>query len=84
MEHTLGELAAEPAGTAYESFHFVLNNTVVKDNRIPTWGMRYDDALVRNIRPVPDSQYGSPSTGGVYEHWDEVVLDPPPGPCAAT
>jgi hypothetical protein len=79
VEHTLGDLAAEPAGSAYESFHFVLNNTVIKDNRIPTWGMRYDDALVRNALPVPEDQYGDPGAGGEYEHWDEVILVPPPG-----
>jgi hypothetical protein len=77
--HTLGELAAEPPGSAYESFHFVLNNTVLKDNRIPTWGMRYNDARDRNALPVPDDQYGNPGTGGVYQHYDEVVLSPPPG-----
>jgi hypothetical protein len=79
VEHTLGDLAAEPAGSAYESFHFVLNNKVIKDNRIPTWGMRYDDALVRNALPVPEDQYGDPGAGGVYEHWDEVTLIPPVG-----
>jgi hypothetical protein len=79
VEHTLGDLFAEPPGTAYESFHFVLNNTVIKDNRIPTWGMRYDDAQERNALPVPDDQYGAPRPGGVYQHWDEVVLQPPAG-----
>jgi hypothetical protein len=79
VEHTLGDLGAEPAGTAYESFHFVLNNKVIKDNRIPTWGMRYDDAQVRNALPVPEDQYGDPGAGGVYEHWDEVTLNPPAG-----
>ena len=66
-------------GPAYESFHFVLNNEVVKDNRIPTWGMRYNDAQVRNALPVPDDQYGNPGAGGAYEHWDEVPLSPPAG-----
>jgi hypothetical protein len=77
--HTLGELAAEPQGTEYESFHFVLNNTVIADNRIPTWGMRYDDALVRNALPVPSDQYGAPQAGGVYEHFDDVALVPAAG-----
>ncbi|MBW2273708.1 MAG: hypothetical protein JRG96_10575 [Deltaproteobacteria bacterium] len=79
VEHTLGELAAEPPGTAYETFHFVLNNLVIEDNRIPTWGMRYDDARVRNALPVPPDQYGDPGAGGVYQHWDEVTFSPPPG-----
>jgi hypothetical protein len=77
VAHTLGELAAEPAGTNYESFHFVLNNKVLKDNRIPTWGMRYDDSRVRNTLPVPSNQYGAPEAGGVYQHWDEVSFTPP-------
>ena len=77
VAHTLGELAAEPAGTTYESFHFVLNNKVLTDNRIPTWGMRYDDSRVRNTLPVPPTQYGDPQAGGVYQHWDEVTLTPP-------
>jgi hypothetical protein len=79
VEHTLGELGAESAGTAYESFHFVLNNKVIKDNRIPTWGMCYDDAQVRNALPVPDDQYGNPGAGDVFEHWDEVTFNPPAG-----
>lgn len=77
VEHTLGELAAAPPGTAYESFHFVLNNTTLSDNRIPTYRMRYDIARQRNVLPVPASLYGDPGPGGEYRHWDEVVLDPP-------
>ena len=72
VAHTLGELAAEPAGTTHESFHFVLNNKVLTDNRIPTWGMRYDDSRVRNTLPVPSTQYGAPEAGGVYQHWDDA------------
>jgi hypothetical protein len=83
VEHTLGDLAAEPPGTEYESFHFVLNNAILKDNRIPTWGMRYDDAKIRNALPVPETQYGDPGAGGVYEHFDDVVLNPPPGAVSA-
>jgi hypothetical protein len=79
VEDTLGELASESSGSSEESFHFVLNNTVLQDNRIPTWGMRYDDARIRNILPVPADQYGNPSAGGMYEHWDEVALNPPAG-----
>jgi cytochrome c2 len=82
--HTLGELGAQPPGTAYESFHFVLNNEVIADNRIPTWGMRYDDARIRNALPVPYDQYGDPGPGGVYQHWDEVLLAAPLGATTAT
>jgi hypothetical protein len=79
VEHTLGDVGAEPPGSYEESFHFVLNNKVVSDNRIPTYRMRYDMALVRNVLPVPLEQYGNPGPGGEYQHWDDVVLSPPPG-----
>jgi hypothetical protein len=79
VEHTLGDVGAEPPGSYEESFHFVLNNKVVSDNRIPTYRMRYDMALVRNVLPEPLEQYGNPGPGGEYQHWDDVVLNPPPG-----
>jgi MYXO-CTERM domain-containing protein len=81
---TLGQLAAEPPGSHQETFHFVLNNSVVKDSRIPPFGMRYDDALQRSILPVPASQYGAPGPGGSYDYFDRVLLDPPPGAHEAT
>jgi hypothetical protein len=84
VETTLGDLAAEPTGSTHETFHFVLNNTVVKDNRIPPYGMRYDDARVRNALPVPADQYGAPGPGGEYDYFDEVVLSPPAGAVYAT
>jgi hypothetical protein len=79
VSRTLGELGAQEPGTHAQSFHFALNNTVVKDDRIPPWGMRYDDAAQRNILPVPPTQYGNPGPGGTYRHWDTVTLNPPPG-----
>jgi hypothetical protein len=79
VTRTLGELGAQEPGTYRETFHFVLNNKVVKDNRIPPWGMSYDEAEQRSILPVPADQYGSPGPGGSYRHWDEVALNPPPG-----
>jgi hypothetical protein len=77
--YTLGQLAAQAPGTAHKSFHFALANTLVKDNRIPPWRMSYDQALARNILPVPAAQYGAPGPGGVFEHWDDFALSPPPG-----
>jgi len=76
-DYTLGELASAPAGTVHETFHFVLNNTVVEDNRIPPFGMSYDDARVRNALPVPANQYGGGGPGSTYNYWDEVTLNPP-------
>ena len=81
---TLGGLAAAPAGSAHESFHFVLNNALLADNRIPPYGMRYDEARRRNILPVPAEQFGAPEPGGTYEHWDLFELEPPSGARRAT
>ena len=74
---TLGQLASQAPGTKIDTFHFVLNNTVVQDNRIPPYGMTYEEARKRNTLPVPASQYGNPSSSGTYNYWDEVVLNPP-------
>ncbi len=60
MTKTLGQLAAQAPGSYGETFHFVLNNTVAKDNRIPPYGFEYDEARVRNALPVPTTQYGIP------------------------
>lgn len=76
---TLGQLAAMAPGSVHESFHFVLNNTVLGDNRIPPFGLRYDDARVRNALPVPNDLYGNPGTGGTYQHADTIALQPPAG-----
>ncbi|MDH5307366.1 MAG: PEP-CTERM sorting domain-containing protein, partial [Myxococcales bacterium] len=84
VEATLGDLAAQAPGTYHETFHFALNNKVVSDNRIPTYGMRYDVARQRNALPVPADQYGNPGPGGEYQHWDEFALTPPAGAVSAT
>jgi hypothetical protein len=76
---TLASLAASPPGTAIDTFHFALNNMTVKDNRIPPYGMRFDDAEERNSLPVPPTLFGDPGTGGTYDHFDEVALNPPAG-----
>jgi hypothetical protein len=79
VDFTLGELAAMPASqpgniSYHETFHFALNNHVAKDNRIPPYQMSYDEAQKRNALPVPESQYGNPGPGGVYEYWDEFNI----------
>ncbi|HSF81998.1 MAG TPA: fibronectin type III domain-containing protein [Anaerolineales bacterium] len=78
-DYTLGDLAAQTPGTYHETFHFVLNNYVVKDNRIPPYGFSYDEARKRNALPVPADQYGNPGSGSSYQYWDEVNLNPPVG-----
>lgn len=77
VEQTLGELAAAAPGTVAESFHFVINNVIVGDNRIPPYGMQYDVARQRNVLPTPPTQFGDPGPGGVYDCFDDVALDPP-------
>ncbi|MGD8312222.1 MAG: thrombospondin type 3 repeat-containing protein [Gammaproteobacteria bacterium] len=74
---TLNDVKNQAPGSYHESFHFVLNNRVVKDNRIPPYGLRYDDALERNILPVPADQYGDPGPGGTYTYKDTLPLNPP-------
>jgi hypothetical protein len=77
VTHTLGDLANQAPGTYHESFHFVLNNYVAKDSRIPPYGMSYDEARKRNVLPVPATQYGNPGAGGTFNYWDDVALSPP-------
>ncbi|MBI4878651.1 MAG: hypothetical protein HY812_03195 [Planctomycetes bacterium] len=76
---TLGQLAAQPSGSHHETFHFVINNMVAYDNRIPPYGFSFDQASARNALPVPASQYGDPGPGGVFDYFDVVDLDPPAG-----
>lgn len=83
VRETLGQFAGRPAAPDVETFHFVLNNTMVSDNRVPPYGLRYDDARERNCTPVPASSYGNPGPGGTYRHWDELALTPPRGAVAA-
>jgi hypothetical protein len=77
--HDVGNIAAMDPGEYHETFHFVLNNKVVKDNRIPPWGMAYDESLTRSILPVPETQYGNPGPGpaSVFNYWDDFALNPP-------
>lgn len=79
VDFTLGDLASQSPGTVHETFHFVLNNSVVKDNRIPPYEFSYDEARKRNALPVPADQYGDPGAGGSYNYWDELTLSPPAG-----
>lgn len=76
---TLAQLATLPPGTVRETFHFILNNTVVADNRIPPYGFLRSEAVARNAQPVPATQYGNPPANGTYAHFDDVTLSPPPG-----
>jgi len=81
---TMSDVASMPAGSSKHSFHFVLNNYVESDTRIPGYGMSYDEAKRRNALPVPETQYGNPGPGGEYNYWDEVALNVPAGAETAT
>ena len=78
-EHTLQQLADSDPGTIFKTFHFALNNALDEDNRIPPYGMDYDEAEARNALPVPTTQYGNPGPGGTYDHFDVVPFDIPVG-----
>ncbi len=79
VDLTLADLAGADPSSVEETFHFVLNNTVIKDNRIPPYGMTYEAARKRNALPVPATQYGAPSGNAPYQYWDTLTLNPPTG-----
>ena len=78
-DHTLGDLAMAPAATRWHTFHFVLNNVMTADDRIPPYGFDHDEAERRNALPVPVSQYGDPGPGGVYDYFDARTFPIPAG-----
>jgi hypothetical protein len=84
-EYTIADLAAGavPHGTYHDTFHFVLNDKVSKDNRIPPYGFDYETARQRNALPVPDTQYRDSAGDPTYDYWDVVDLVPPPGATGA-
>ncbi len=62
------ELAAQVNLSAGESFHFMLNNTVIKDNRIPPRGFTQTALDTPGLKPV----------GAVYlpgQYWDDTIYD---------
>ncbi len=60
----------ELAEGGMQSFHFILNDTVMLDNRIPPEG--FDPPEDRDMAPV-GRDYGDGSGG--YHHWDEATFD---------
>lgn len=57
-----------------KSFHFVLNDVIAKDNRIPPKGFKNSTFAEHLSQPV-----GAAYADG--QHWDDVPLEPPAG-CA--
>ena len=95
ITHTIADIAALAPGEYHETFHFVLNNKVVKDNRIPPYGMDCAESRTRSILPVDHGEvdgthYGvtitndeCPAGGAVFNYWDDFVLNPPAGAVTA-
>ena len=82
---TIGGIADPSSEAPYaQSMHFVLNNYVSSDTRIPPYGFSYDEAKARNALPVPYDLYGNPGPGGEYDYWDELQLNPPAGAVSAS
>jgi hypothetical protein len=67
ISEALAALVGEPAGA---SFHFLLNNEVVKDNRIPPRGYTQAAFDAAGLRPV-----GASYADG--QHWDETTYTLP-------
>jgi hypothetical protein len=76
---TMGQLAKGDLGPYEVTFHFVLNDTLTSDTRIPPYGMSYDECRKRGCLPVPSDQYGNPGPAGTYDYWGEITLKPPAG-----
>lgn len=79
VTETLAGLAGSAPGTTHETFHFILNNRLLSDNRIPPYGFQRNGAVTRNALPVPATQFGNPAPGGTYDYFDNVPLSPPTG-----
>jgi hypothetical protein len=62
-----------PAGP---SFHFVLNNQIFKDNRIPPRGYDYSNFLTIQSPPVTDGN-PDPQMYGPGQNWDETEYQIP-------
>lgn len=73
----LDELTAPLVGTTPgPSFHFVLNNRIFKDNRIPPRGFNNSDF----------AEFGGSPVGHTYadgQYWDETLYDIPAGATSA-
>ncbi|MCH7871680.1 MAG: hypothetical protein IID33_08250 [Planctomycetes bacterium] len=69
LDQTMADLTALPIGP---SFHFVLNNKVFKDNRIPP----------RGFTNAAYAEFGGGPVAAVYadgQYWDDTLYSIPPG-----
>ena len=69
LDAAMAALTGLPVG---ESFHFVLNNTVVKDNRIPPRGFSNAAFDAAHVLPVGASY-------AEQQYWDDTLFAVPPG-----
>ena len=69
-----------PAGP---SFHFVLNNVMIKDNRIPPRGYAYDAFNAAGAAPYTNGQ-PDPTRYADGQYWDTVVYTLPTGVVSGT
>ena len=84
VKTTLGQLAAKSSESYEKTLHFILNNYIISDNRIPPYGMSAGESERRNASPVPEGQYGSPPDNGVYNYADDFNMKVPEGAKTAT
>jgi hypothetical protein len=61
-----------------ESFHFVLNNVIVKDNRIPPRGFEFEAFTAVGAEPRSNGQ-PDPTMYADGQYWDEVMYQMPDG-----
>ncbi|MFQ5878164.1 MAG: hypothetical protein ACE5JH_10835 [Acidobacteriota bacterium] len=79
---TLGELASGVYGEYRKTFHFVLNNLMIEDRRIPPFGFDPIEAAERNAMTVPADAYRRLPNGRL-QHWDDAVFPVPVGAARA-
>ncbi|MCA9975026.1 MAG: hypothetical protein KC413_04725, partial [Anaerolineales bacterium] len=76
-------MAAQTGLQAGESFHFVLNNTYLKDNRIPPRGYTFDAYAAVGAAPTSNSQ-PDPTLYADGQYWDTTVYTLPAGVTAGS
>lgn len=79
---TLGALASGAFGEAVPTFHFVLNDTMLEDRRIPPYGFDPVEAAARNAMPVPADAYPHLPDGRL-RYWDDALFAVPIGAARA-
>ncbi|MFW5940494.1 MAG: multiheme c-type cytochrome [Chloroflexota bacterium] len=72
------EWAAQLGLEAGPTFHFILNNVTVKDNRIPPRGYEYDAFLAAGAAPHSNAQ-PDPSRYADGQYWDTTTYTLPAG-----